>query len=246
MLKTALKDWLRRAGLHLFTDGSLPPGVDWLADLKRLGVPPSATFFDVGANVGQTVFEVRDAFPGARVVAFEPFPEPFATLRERTAKLKDASVFPLALGASAGTLEVQARERSVLNSLVGAAAATATGSPRPNGISIPVETLDGFCAAQGFDAVDVLKTDTEGYDLEVLKGAEGMLTAGRVRFVYTEVTFFEGNRQNSPFVPIFNHLSARNYHFLGLYEIYSMHHFSEPNFFCNALFVHRGGYRATI
>ena len=39
---------------------------------------------------------------------------------------------------------------------------------------------------------------------------------------------------------MFDHLTARHrYRFLGLYEIYPLHHFDEPNLFCNALFVGR-------
>ncbi|MBV9656942.1 MAG: FkbM family methyltransferase [Verrucomicrobia bacterium] len=242
MLKPALKSWLKRAGLHLFTDGSLPPGADWLVDLKKLGVPSSAaaTFFDVGANVGQTVFEVRAAFPAARIFAFEPFPTPFAELQKRTASLPGVQVFPLALGASSGALRVDARETSELNSLVGAKAdSAANGNPDSDAVQITVETLDTFCQRQGVEIIDVLKTDTEGYDLEVLRGGERLLQAGRVHYIYTEVTFCAQNAQNSPFAPLFEHLAARDFHFLGLYETYSLHHFAEPNVFCNALFVHR-------
>jgi hypothetical protein len=36
---------------------------------------------------------------------------------------------------------------------------------------------------------------------------------------------------------VFEHLQARGYRFLGLYETYPLHHFTAPNLFCNALFV---------
>jgi hypothetical protein len=88
MIKSAFKGLLKRSGFHLFTNGSLPPGVDWLLDLKKLGLHASVTFFDVGANVGQTIFEVRASFPNLSIFAFEPFPVTFGTLREHTAHLK--------------------------------------------------------------------------------------------------------------------------------------------------------------
>jgi hypothetical protein len=73
----------------------------------------------------------------------------------------------------------------------------------------------------------------------VLRGAGELLEAGRVHYVYTEVTFCAQNRQNTPFAPVFDYLSTKDFQFLGLYETYSLHHFHEPNVFCNALFVHR-------
>ena len=63
MIKSAFKGLLERSGFHLFTKGSLPSGADWLLDLKKLGLRASVTFFDVGANVGQTIFEVRASSP---------------------------------------------------------------------------------------------------------------------------------------------------------------------------------------
>jgi FkbM family methyltransferase len=239
IIKSVLKRQLKRSGLHLFTDGSLPPGVNWLLDIKKLGLPTSATFFDVGANIGQTVFEVCESFPEARIFSFEPFPSTFGTLKERTAHLKHVRVFPLALGASPVALQVNVRETSVLNSLVGANKSTESELPRSGAIPITVKTLDHFCAEHGVEVIDVLKTDTEGYDLEVLRGAEALLDAGRVHYIYTEVTFCAENRQNTPFAPLFDYLTAKNFHFLGLYETYPLHHFCDFNFFCNAMFVHR-------
>jgi FkbM family methyltransferase len=253
IIKSVFNRQLKRSGLHLFTNRALPSGVDWLLDIKKLGLPTSATFFDVGANIGQTVFAVCESFPEARIFSFEPFPSTFRTLKERTAHLKHVRVFPLALGASPVTLQVNEREMSYLNSLVGTNKSTESKLPRSGVIPITVKTLDHFCAEHGVEVIDVLKTDTEGYDLEVLRGAEALLDAGRVHYIYTEVTFCAENRQNTPFAPLFDHLTAKNFHFLGLYETYPLHHFSDGsfvtsrsdtvrhsndfNFFCNAMFV---------
>jgi FkbM family methyltransferase len=239
MIKSAFKGLLKRSGFHLFTNGSLPPGVDWLLDLKKLGLHASVIFFDVGANVGQTIFEVRASFPQASIFAFEPFPVTFGTLRECTAHLKNVRIFPLALGASPGALQVNTRQNSVLNSLVGAAQATESAPYDAGSVLVTMDSLQNFCAQHEIDVIDVLKTDTEGYDLEVLRGAGELLGAGRVRYVYAEVTFCAQNRQNTPFSPLFDYLAEKNFRLLGLYETYTLHHFPEPNVFCNALFVHR-------
>ena len=242
-MKPLLKNIFRRIGLHLFTDGSLPTGANWLVDLKKQGLAAAPVVFDVGANIGQTIGEVRQTFTDARIFAFEPFPATFDLLRQNADGLKDVRLFPVALGAAPATLSIKAEGTSVLNTLVGAATPPVASGDSPGStdeVPIAVQTLASVVEQQQIDAIDVLKIDTEGYDLEVLRGAETLLEAGRVHFVYTEVTFCAENRQNTPFAPIFDYLSARNFRFMGLYETYSLHHFAEPNVFCNALFMHRG------
>lgn len=53
---------------------------------------------------------------------------------------------------------------------------------------MPVQcsTVDGFCNENDIGRIDLLKVDTEGSELLVLRGAEKMLSQGRVRFVYIE------------------------------------------------------------
>jgi hypothetical protein len=124
---------------------------------------------------------------------------------------------------------------SVLSTL---AAATAS-SPVGRSETIRIDTVDRYCEQQGLDQVHVLKTDTEGYDLQVLQGAQSSLRQQRITFVYVEVSFEKGNTQNTPFRPVFEFLSDLDYRFLGLYETYPLHHFASPNLFCNALFMGR-------
>lgn len=235
-LKQWIKSGLSHSGLHGFTDQSLPTGVDWLHDINRqLAAPNSAVCLDVGANVGQTVQELRDAWPGSRIHAFEPFAQPYARLKALCQDLGSAWANPFAMGAEPGQVQATFNPQSVLSSL-------RAGSPPGNGQSteqIRVDTVDRYCLNLGLEHIHVLKTDTEGYDLEVLRGAQACLSQQRITFVYTEVSFERGNQQNTPFQPVFEYLSGLDYRFLGLYETYPLHHFDSPNLFCNALFMAR-------
>ena len=49
-----------------------------------------------------------------------------------------------------------------------------------------VDTIDDFCSANKIPKIDILKIDTEGFDLNVLKGAQQMLSRGQIAFIYTE------------------------------------------------------------
>lgn len=241
-MKHHLKRAANAVGAHVYSDGSLPTGVSWLHDIRRAGLLGARPLcFDVGANVGQTVFEIRRVLPGAVIHAFEPFGNTYAQLSAATHALPDVTPVQLALGAATGAVKVSPRAQSELNSLLGAQAVDAAPGTAPGAHTetLRVDTIDRYCAAHKLPTIDVLKTDTEGYDLQVLRGAQALLAAQRIHFVYTEVSFLETNRQNTPFKPVFELLTAHGYCFLGLYETYSMHHFEEPNVFCNALFVSR-------
>ena len=243
--RSRLRDALgQRTGWRVFTEASLPEGVDWTRDVRRLaagdGGGPPRVFFDVGANVGQTVVTIRRRFPGVEIHAFEPFRAPLAALRARTAPWPEVRVHALALGAVPGRVEVLARADSPQNSLVTPPPA-GEEEPGQGTETIEVETLDRFCARENVAFVDVLKTDTEGYDVEVLRGGVGLLAAGRVRFVYAEVSLDAASRQNTPFQPLFELLTTHGYRFRGFYEQYPLHHYGEDLSFCNALFSrHRG------
>jgi len=241
--KQRVRATLRRFGLRLFTEGSLPVGTDWLRDLRWLREPPGngAIFFDVGANIGQTTREMHEAFPTAHIFAFEPVATTFAQLQANTRDIPRLRAFPLALGAQPGHGHILVSEESVSNVVLPADENPARRErAAPPVESVEIETLARFCAAQQIEHIDVLKIDTEGYELDVLRGAEALLSAGRVRFVYVEVTFAPDNTRNSPFFPLYEHLSVRNFRFLGLSEQYFMQHNLESQAFCNARFVRRG------
>lgn len=233
-MKALLRQAVSRLGGRIYSRRSLPTGIDWLHDIVRaraIGTEPVC--FDVGANVGQTVAELLHRFPGARIHAFEPFCKPRAALIEAARAHSRVTVVPLALGAEAQRMQVVPHALSEMSSL----ARPHTQGHATLGEAIDVVTLDAYCSEQRIDTIDILKTDTEGYDLEVLRGAAGMLGGQRIGYVYVEVTFLPDNAQNTPFSPVFDLLSAHGYRFLGLYETYPLHHFKEPMMFCNALFV---------
>jgi len=52
---------------------------------------------------------------------------------------------------------------------------------------VPVTSLDDFVEANGIDTIDVLKIDVEGADLNVLRGAEGLLGNERIKVLIVEI-----------------------------------------------------------
>lgn len=54
---------------------------------------------------------------------------------------------------------------------------------------VRLDTVDAFCAEQGIEHIDLLKTDTEGYETSVLRGANSMFEQGRIDFDLAECDF---------------------------------------------------------
>jgi FkbM family methyltransferase len=162
---------------------------DDIARLNRAWGRSVNTFFDVGANVGQTTQEVLRRFPSARVYAFEPHPTSFRALAAITDKR--LSAHQIALGERSGKTKLyqygESGDGSLINSLVRDARFPIQFGHRPKQeLEVACSTVDDFCLEHRIDSIDVLKLDTEGADLSVMKGAVRKLSNGRVGYVYTE------------------------------------------------------------
>jgi Methyltransferase FkbM domain len=86
--------------------------------------------------------------------------------------------------------------------------ARAAGGAVVAGTPVTVTTLDEYCAANGIERIDLLENDTQGYELEVLRGAESLMAAGRIRLVYLELIFSEMYEGLPPFDLVYRFLAG--------------------------------------
>jgi FkbM family methyltransferase len=135
----------------------------------------AATILDVGANFGVLTVLMGELAPNARIYAFEPHPQTFkALVRNVDANELSgrASLIQSAVGASNGAV-------SFLE----------TASPATNRIAdkddrtlqVRLTTIDTFCREHDLAAIDFLKIDVEGAELDVLKGAAAIFEKKLVR-----------------------------------------------------------------
>jgi FkbM family methyltransferase len=184
-------------------------GVRECADIAACGCQVR-TIFDVGANIGQTARRFRTAFPKAVIHCFEPVEETFHTLTHNLAR--DHSIFchRLALSDRAGDAHIFVTENSSTCSLL-------TPDQFVREELVTVATVDTFSAAQGIARIDLLKIDAEGNDLNVLRGAEGMLSRSDVAFVLAEVGFTPGDDRHVLFDDVRDLLSPYGFRLFGIY-----------------------------
>ena len=156
--------------------------------LKQRLRKPDPIFFDVGANLGNYSAELRSHFPGAQLYAIEPNPHTFKTLSARLQSAKD-HCFCVAFGDAVESRPIYTYDRELNSSHSSILKEVFLDIHRNKNISsfdIHLTRLDDFCEANQIERIDFLKIDTEGYELNVLKGAERMLRENRIAMIQFE------------------------------------------------------------
>jgi FkbM family methyltransferase len=237
-LRKLIKRNLLASGWYVKRLANVPPGINWAWDVKRLIKEPlQPIMFDVGANIGQTTLFMREEFPDATIHAFEPVPDTFRQLQRNTASVDRVFAHEIGLGEVENTLEFSYIPGATTNSLV---SRRFDSHPSAHHAHAHIVTIDRFCAANGVEEIHLLKSDTEGHDLHVLKGARDCLARGAIGIVLIEVTFDPGNPMQTQFQPVNDLLQAANFALCSLYEMDMLQRVgSALGTFCNALFVRR-------
>jgi FkbM family methyltransferase len=168
--------------------------------------------FDVGANVGQTIAQIRDAYPDVQVHAFEPVAATFATLEAATAEDPATRVHRLAMGAQPGKAVMSARPGGLVNRVLQGQSAKLPGPKE----TVDLVSGDRFCASEDIRDIGILKIDTEGHDLDVLVGFREMLADRRIHYVICECGLVARNDEHLPFSRLADFMFAMGYGVLCL------------------------------
>jgi len=244
LIARGIRTILDEMGYVLWKKDFLQYGISVYADIDRLNRAwgrSVSTFFDVGANVGQTTREVLHRFPSAHIYAFEPHPMSFGVLAAITDKR--LSAHQIAFGEHSGKAKLyqyaEAGDGSLINSLVTDARFPTRFGHRPQGqVDVACSTIDDFCLEHGIGSIDVLKLDTEGSELSVLKGAERMLASGRSGYVYTEFNDLHPRRgvTGGALIPIADLLARFGFRYVATYTDFVLPD-GEMHVCANALFA---------
>jgi len=148
---------------------------------------------DVGANTGQFGQQLRDIGYKGRIVSFEPIQSNFEQLEMVAGRSNDWRACKIALGSSDGQQDINVTENSVFSSFLTPLPESNTLFPQnrtERSESVQVRRLDGLFheCVEGLSNPKVyLKLDTQGFDLEVLKGATKILP--QIAALQTEMSF---------------------------------------------------------
>lgn len=154
--------------------------------IKSRGFNPG-TVIDVGVHYGTS--ELQGGFPDAYHILIEPLQELEQRMKAILGKVK-GEYHLVACSSQAGIMEI-----FVPDSTAGATLISELGHEKNR--KIPVETLDLLCSNRELARPILLKTDTQGFDLEVVKGGVELLKD--IEVVVMEVNMFRPRgRTNLP------------------------------------------------
>lgn len=209
--------FIKVTGYWIFKQKKIPVGCDLFNDLKFKISMPVNTVFDVGANIGQTAIKFYDYFDEAKIYSFEPVTSTFEILNNKTRPFDRISSYNVALGDQVEQLEINLFESnaSVLNSLK----KEAMNSDSSTKQVVQVTTGDIFCKQNNINQIDLLKIDTEGYEINVLKGFSNMMGQSKIKAIYCEVGLNVENNRSTYLVDLINFANAVGFKLYGIYEI---------------------------
>lgn len=213
---------LRRFGLKLkrYTCQS-DAMLSLMTAMKSLGVQ---AVVDVGANTGQFGAELRDVGFRGPIVSFEPLSDAHAALLERARRDQGWIVAPrAAAGDASGEVTINVSENSQSSSLLPMLPAHEAAAP--DSIFVRTETtplirLDDSRDLQTLEERRLLlKIDTQGSELAVLRGAEALLE--RVVLLTVELSFQPLYGGAPEWRSLIEALESRGFEFWSLHPMFT-------------------------
>ena len=132
---------------------------------------PDSPIIDVGANVGDTAAMLRAAV-ASPILCIEGDAVFRNLLASNASRIGNVEVLAAYVGDSPGSIQAASQRKGGTATLV------------PTSSELSIVRLDDICKGR-FAQAKLLKSDTDGYDAKVLRGAEGLLKQAR------PVLFFE-------------------------------------------------------
>jgi FkbM family methyltransferase len=214
-MKKLIKICLFKAGYNLskINNNKLLDDNVYFAISKK--TDKNSVFFDIGANSGQTIKKMKHFYPDCYLHSFEPSKICFSELERNFGHLKRLKLNNIAVGDCKTVLNFNEYSWSVLNSLLKRAY---TKSEIIDTYEVKVRTIDDYCIENKIDKINLLKTDTEGYELNVLKGAAEMMSRNRIQFVHVEIFFDLNYIGQASFGDIYNYLLENGFNLVRFYD----------------------------
>jgi len=123
--------------------------------------PKTKVLFDVG--VEDYVYYLTN--PGIMYHLFEPVPDSFGSLKEKIKGMTNVIANNYALGSEKGDKNFYFHGASFIR----------RPGAREENISVKVDTIDNYISLNNINYVDFIKIDTEGWELEIIRGAVNSL-----------------------------------------------------------------------
>lgn len=197
-MKSIIKKIFRDFGLdiHRYMPGASPTA-QLISSLRKFDID---LVLDIGANQGQFASEIRSGGYVGSIISFEPLSTAHVALQQESESDVKWIVHPrCALGDRIGEVEINIAGNSASSSLLPMLDSHLSAAPHTAYVgkeTVPLVTLDSIAPNYIADFQNpFLKIDTQGFEWEVLNGAENVLSNMRgVLLELSMIHLYEGQR----------------------------------------------------
>ncbi len=198
----------------------------------------SGVVFDIGVNRGTIARHLIRMFPQCPCYLFEPLPQQAAFVADRFSEFDNVRVIQEALSNEAGSAEFFVGKSVGTSSLLRMNDESLAAHPEAgvdHAISVRLNTVDAFCADNGISKISCMKIDAQGSELNIFRGASGMLGSQSVDMVMFE-WFAVPHYEDSPLIlDLWTELDRHGY---SMYDIFPGRYFRNgQRRFGDAVFV---------
>jgi FkbM family methyltransferase len=185
---------------------------------RALGGRTFATVVDVGANRGQFALFARKTFPTARVYLFEPLRNCGKLLNKLFGTDQAVAIHNVAIGPRDETKEINVAAQDDSSSLlpIGAEQSKIFGTVLRRREVVRILPLSKVIERTDIVAPALLKIDVQGFELEVLKGCDGLLDAFET--IYVECSFIELYNGQAKAAKVIDFLHQRQFALGGVFN----------------------------
>lgn len=199
---------------------------------KFLPTHSQLTILDIGASIGDFSLGVAQQYPQATIFAFEPQHQVFAELVAKTKHLSAIRPVNLALGDKTGKTNMYVTQNHASSSLLKSNECYYTEQTVVGQEMVDTMTLVEWASKEEIQVIDLLKLDTQGYELTVLRHAGDYLK--KTTLIYSEVHFHTQYEGSTNFFELSLFLSENGFKFFNLYNIRRI---NQQAIFSDALYI---------
>lgn len=186
-------------------------GQDFAQEIIKRSRMKITSIFDIGGHIGQTALEFSDTFPDASIYTFEPSIENFGKMETVLAGKPKVKRLNIALGEKVGFQKFYHDVEHTSMSRI-------EHSESKGSYSVKVLTIDTFLKESNIDRIDIMKIDTEGYEIRVLRGAQNAIESGKIGFIKVECGTNPCDDIHINFREILDFLEPSGFRIFGVYD----------------------------
>lgn len=198
--------------------------------------------FEAGVCDAEDTLRFKQVWPNCTIYGFEPVPHLYAKSAVATGGMEGIWILEYALARNCGNREFFESEAMPASSSFFVDNLENIRVPgdiveemdkdgrsyRDFVINVECVSIDHFCKRNGIGSIDYIWLDTEGYELEILKGAEAMLPT--VKVISIELNFQEFRVGSPLFEEVYNFMMDKGFELKHIWQ-------ARPDWQANGIFV---------